>query len=89
MKKVLITLPEEMLAEVDTEVLEEATNRSKFVRKAIESYLRSSKNERINEKLKKGYLEMAQVNLTIANMCIKADSDTLSAYEEKLAECEK
>ena len=48
--------------------------------------IKSSRSEK--KVLKKGYLEMAQVNLTIANMCIKADSETLSAYEEKLAECE-
>ncbi len=89
MKKILITLPDEMLTEVDTEVLEEATNRSKFVRTAIRSYLKSSKEEKIREKLKKGYLSMAQVNLSIANMCISADSEQLEVYEEKLAESEK
>ena len=89
MKKILITLPDEMLTEVDTEVLEEATNRSKFIRTAIRSYLKSSKEERIREKLKKGYLNMAQVNLSIANMCISADSEQLEVYEEKLAESEK
>ena len=89
MKKILITLPDEMLTEVDTEVLEEATNRSKFIRTAIRSYLKSSKEERIREKLKKGYLSMAQVNLSIANMCISADSEQLAVYEEKLAESEK
>ena len=68
---------------------EEATNRSKFIRTAIRSYLKSSKEERIREKLKKGYLNMAQVNLSIANMCISADSEQLEAYEEKLAESEK
>ena len=89
MKKILITLPEEMLTEVATEVHEEATNRSKFIRTAIRSYLKSSKEGRIREKLKKGYLNMAQVNLSIANMCISADSEQLEAYEEKLAESEK
>ena len=89
MKKILITLPDEMLTEVDTEVLEEATNRSKFIRTAIRSYLKSSKEERIREKLKKGSLSMAQVNLSIANMCISADSEQLAVYEEKLAESEK
>ena len=49
--------------------------------------IKSSRNEK--KVLKKGYLEMAQVNLTIANMCISADSEQLAVYEEKLAESEK
>ncbi len=41
------------------------------------------------ERLKRGYKKMARVNLSIANMCIDADSTQLSVYEEKLAESEK
>lgn len=35
------------------------------------------------------YREMAQINLTFANMCIFADEQQFLAYEEKLAESEK
>ncbi len=35
------------------------------------------------------YREMAELNLSIANMCIFADEQQLAVYEEKLAESEE
>lgn len=40
------------------------------------------------ESLKQGYREMASLNLSLAQMCFKADSEALSVCEEKLTECE-
>lgn len=40
-------------------------------------------------KLLKAYAETAQINLSIANMCMDADNQQYSVYEEKLAESEK
>ncbi len=41
------------------------------------------------KELIKAYREMAQLNLSIANMCIYADEQQLAVYEEKLAEGEE
>ena len=41
-----------------------------------------------NNTLKKGYREMASLNLTLAQMCFEADNEALSCLEEKLTECE-
>lgn len=38
--------------------------------------------------LKNGYKMMAEENLFIARMCLKADNEALSVCEEKLTECE-
>ena len=38
--------------------------------------------------LEKGYKEMALINLSLAEMFLEADNDTLRQYEEKLTECE-
>lgn len=35
------------------------------------------------------YREMAEINLTIANICVFADEQQLKLYEEKLAESEE
>ncbi len=48
---------------------------------------RAEKNELI-EKLKKGYKEMADINLELAQTCLEADNESLSLCEEKLTECE-
>lgn len=45
-------------------------------------------NELIREQLKKGYKEMAEINLELAQTCLEADNESLSLCEEKLTECE-
>lgn len=42
----------------------------------------------IFEKLKKGYLEMSELNLEEANAGFESDSEALRIYEKKLTECE-
>ncbi len=58
---------------------------------------RKSKNKSIpeicelskrNNLLKRGYMEMASLNLSLAEMCFEADNEALSVCEEKLTECE-
>lgn len=51
-------------------------------------YIKYKKNLEIKERLKKGYQEMGEINLAIAEMCFEADNKQLDGYEEKLAECE-
>lgn len=88
LKKVLITVPDALLAQVDSVVSHENINRSEFVREAMKLYLREKKKQSLTEQMKKGYQEMADINLNIAMMCFDADEQELTAYEEKLAECE-
>lgn len=38
--------------------------------------------------LKKGYAEMADINLEIAQSCLSADNEALEMYEKLLAESE-
>ena len=38
--------------------------------------------------LRKGYQEMAFINLSLAEMCFEADCETQRLSEEKLTECE-
>jgi len=88
LKKVLITVPDSLLAAVDSAASSENVNRSEFVREAMKMYLREKKKRISSEQMKKGYQEMASLNLSIAQMCFDAEEEAILAYEEKLAECE-
>lgn len=88
LKKVLITVPDALLAQVDSVASRENLNRSEFVREAMKMYLREKKRQSQTEQMKKGYQEMADINLNIAKLCFDAEEQALTAYEEKLAECE-
>ena len=40
------------------------------------------------EMLKEGYKAAADLNISLAEMCLEADNEALSVCEEKLTECE-
>lgn len=42
----------------------------------------------LEKSLRKGYQDMALINLSLAQMCLESDSDALRICEEKLTECE-
>lgn len=88
LKKVLITVPDTLLEQVDTIASHEKTNRSEFVREAMRRYIEEKKRAELTEQMKKGYHEMAELNLRLAEMYFDAENEQFSAYEEKLAECE-
>ena len=88
LRKVLISVPDALLSEVDSLADIENRNRSELVREAMKMYLDVRKAQRQEEQMAKGYQEMADINLRIARMCFDAEEEAFSAYEEKLAECE-
>ena len=88
LKKVLITVPESLLREVDKVCSSEQASRSEFVRAAMRAYLLEKQKLNLAKQLRQGYQEMAGINLTIADECFAAESEALSACEEKLAERE-
>lgn len=87
-KKILISLPDALLTEVDNLATAQKVNRSEFIREAMKLYIRERKKADITLKLKKGYEEMAKINLELAEYCLDADNIQQQSYEEKLAECE-
>ncbi|NLY44145.1 MAG: ribbon-helix-helix protein, CopG family [Clostridiaceae bacterium] len=88
LKKILVSLPDSLLQEVDSIVTDEKMNRSEFVREAMKLYIRERRRIQMRDRMKKGYQEMAEINLRLAEMCFDADSELQLKYEEKLAECE-
>lgn len=79
-KRIIITVPENLLSEVDSVTQLESKNRSEVVREAIRFYLGERKKNLMIEQMKKGYMEMAEINLSIA-------SETSGVEEEALANC--
>ena len=87
-KKILISLPDALLTEVDNLATAQKVNRSEFIREAMKLYIRERKKAEMTSRLKKGYEEMAKINIEIAEYCLEADNIQQQSYEEKLAECE-
>jgi CopG family transcriptional regulator/antitoxin EndoAI len=87
-KKIILSLPNSLLEEVDGIAAIEKKNRSEFIREAMRLYIREREKKHMREVMKKGYLEMAKINIALAEMAFYAENDTYTAYETQLAECE-
>lgn len=85
-KRIMVSVPNKLLQEVDQAVKEEHGNRSQFIREAMQMYVLERKRIALREKLKTGYQSMAALNLLIAEE--GADEKLLDQYERQLAEAE-
>ena len=89
LKKILVSVPKSY----DEQLLKfsKKLNKSKsaLVRNAIEMYIDKLKRETLNQSLKEGYIQMSEINLTLAEMYFESDIKAFSDYEEKLSESEE
>lgn len=88
LKKILVSMPDSLLEDVDSLASSDGVSRSEMIREAMREYIRGRKKREIREQLKKGYEEMAAYNAEWAEACLAADNETLQLYEEKISECE-
>ncbi len=66
MAKVVVTMPDDLLQEVDAAAKETRTNRSQFLRQALTRYLAEQKKRKFEALMAEGYLEMADENIADA-----------------------
>lgn len=83
-RRIMVSLPNSLLEEVDVMVPMEYKNRSDFVIEAMKLFIDEKKKVDIIERLKEGYREMSQINLTLAEMGLEQDILDLTIYEARL-----
>jgi CopG family transcriptional regulator/antitoxin EndoAI len=49
-------------------------------------YIREKRKMEMRDRMKKGYQEMAEINIKLSEMCFDADNDQQLRYEERLGE---
>lgn len=77
----MISLPQNLLQEVDGVVEIEQLNRSELIREAMKLYLLERKKKNIREKMQKGYMEMANINLNLASESFLLEEEADSAVD--------
>lgn len=85
-KRIMISLPDSLLAEVDGIAATEQLNRSEFIREAMRLYIAERKRRLLREQMKKGYLEMAKINLALAVEQYNLEAEVTQIYEPPLSE---
>lgn len=81
-KRIMISLPHNLLQEVDGVVEMEKRTRSEFIREAMRLYLQERKKKQIREQMQEGYMEMARLNLALANEALSAENEADRLAEE-------
>ncbi|GHV45535.1 CopG family transcriptional regulator [Clostridia bacterium] len=87
-KRILVSLPNTLLDEVDGFAGRSGTSRSELIRVAMREFVQRRKKLDVDERLKVGYQLMAAINLELVELCAAADCKQQFEYEEKLSECE-
>ena len=64
-KRLVVNLSETLCNEFDKALKEDCKKRSEFIREAIILYIEEKKKLVLVEEMKKGYIEMAELNLEI------------------------
>lgn len=74
-KRIMISLPDYLLQEVDGLVEKENSNRSELIRQAMKQYLVERKKRMLREAMQRGYMEMAKINLNMASEAFQAEAE--------------
>lgn len=74
-KRIMISLPDYLLQEVDGVAENENSNRSELIRQAMKLYLLERKKRVLRETMQRGYMEMAKINLHMASEAFHAEED--------------
>jgi len=81
----VVCLPESIIEEVDDIVSMEKKDRSDFIKEAIYTVLMERRKAGIREQMRQGYVEMAQINLSLARDLCQAEEEATLCYERKMA----
>ena len=66
LRRIMISVPSNLLAEVDGMVMSTSKSRSELIRTALRMYLDEKHRHEMREALRQGYVDMAEINLAIA-----------------------
>ena len=86
LKRIMISVPDYLLQEFDGLVNLEKKNRSEFIREAMKYYIAERRRHVLQEQMKKGYQEMAKINLAIAQESFPGESEAFGSCNGKVTE---
>ncbi|MCF8008358.1 MAG: CopG family transcriptional regulator [Halanaerobiales bacterium] len=87
-KEIKIIISKDLLKDVNGYIKYRKVSRDKFITDAVTHFLCEHKKIELREQLKKGYIEMSDINLELAHEGLKCDGNSIKTYEKCLVECE-
>ncbi|MBW7651932.1 YlcI/YnfO family protein [Anoxybacillus sp. ST4] len=71
--EIVIRLPQALVNELDGIVKQENGSRNELIYQAMKMYIRERKKRQIREAMRRGYMEMAKINLSLASEAFLAE----------------
>lgn len=87
-KKICISIPKSYDNQLSEMSERFSKSKSELIEDAIALFIKQQKSDAVNQQLKKGYSEMSEINLTLAEMYFESENKDFFDYEEKLSESE-
>ncbi|QNO14571.1 ribbon-helix-helix protein, CopG family [Alkalicella caledoniensis] len=85
-RRVMISVPDNLLQELDIIVKRDKLNRSQLIREAVKLYIGERYNKQrsiVNKELmQRGYVEMSEINLNLANEALNAENEAVNVVEQ-------
>ncbi|NEZ46714.1 CopG family transcriptional regulator [Clostridium niameyense] len=85
-KKVVINISQTLYNEFDEALKQDSKKSSEFFREAIILYIKERKKLNQLEQMKKGYIDMGEINRSYSEAGFMEDVEDLIEYEQKLSE---
>ncbi|MEK3889609.1 antitoxin endoai [Bacillus sp. FSL K6-3431] len=79
--EIIIRLPQQLIAELDGYAEQENVNCNEIIYRATKVYLRERKKRQIIESMRRGYMEMAKINLAISSEALQAEYEAENTVE--------
>ncbi|WP_174496722.1 antitoxin [Salirhabdus euzebyi] len=80
-QEIVIKMPKKMVRELDNLGKNEDCDRNDLICQATKMYLREKKKRDIRESMRRGYVEMANINLNIASEAFQAEEEAENTLE--------
>lgn len=85
-KRIMISLPNSLLEELDWIAAADQQDRSEFILRAMDFYIAECKRRLLREQMKTGYIEMAKINLALVIELYCLESEVIDIYELSVTE---
>jgi CopG family transcriptional regulator / antitoxin EndoAI len=85
-KRIMISLPNSLLVELDWIAAADQQDRSEFILRAMDFYIAECKRRLLREQMKTGYIEMAKINLALVIELYCLESEVTDIYELSVTE---
>lgn len=81
-QEILVNLPQSLIMEMDGYIKQENVDRDELIYQATKMFLRERKKRHIRESMRRGYMEMAKINLSIATEAFHAEYEAEHTVEK-------